>query len=110
MRLRLPGVLILALALLVATQGALLHPLAHAGEHAHANLASDARDAGDGDIGAHQACELCLAFSAVVAAAPPGGALRFAALPNTHQPGERHWPRLPEAPPVFRSRAPPALS
>lgn len=110
MRPRLPAALILALALLVATQGALLHPLSHAGEYAHTNLAGDARDAGDGDNGAHQACELCLAFSAVVAAAPPGAALQSVALPRLPQAGERHLPRLPQPPPAFRSRAPPALS
>lgn len=107
MRLRLPAVLILAFALLVATQGALLHPLAHAGERAHASLAGEAEPGGHEG---HQACDLCVAFSALHLTPAGGAALVSPARPDVRRVVERYWPSVPRSPPAFFSQAPPALS
>ena len=102
---------ILAVAILIATQGALLHPLAHLGEtgHAHASAAAGGCDHDDSPSVAH-ACDLCVAFNPLTASidgtAPFSGA-RVDGLRARSAHGTLHEPR---APPAFRSRDPPALS
>lgn len=107
MRLRphLRFVLFLVAALLVATQGALVHGVSHAGEAVHASTAGD----DDGPAPKH-ACDLCMAFSAIAVAAVGGGATAFDAPVDARPIDESRSACLPRAPPAFRSQAPPALS
>ena len=107
MRLRphLRVVLFLVVALLVATQGALVHAVSHAGEAVHASTAGD----DDGGTPKH-ACDLCMAFSALAVAAVGGGAAVFDSPSELRPVDESRYPCLPRAPPAFRSQAPPVLS
>lgn len=107
MRLRphLRFVLFLVAALLVATQGALVHAVSHAGESVQASAAGD----DDGGAPKH-ACDLCMAFSAIAVAAVGGGATTFDSPVDARPVEESRYPCLPRAPPAFRSQAPPTYS
>lgn len=104
MRLHLRFALFLAFALLVATQGALVHPFAHDCEAAHAHASAAGSD--DGSEASH-ACDLCMAFSALAVAATGGTVVALHAPADVRPSGDRESPSLPRAPPAFRSQAPP---
>lgn len=107
MRLPLRFVLFLAVALLVATQGALVHPYVHDCEAAHAHASGD----GDHDgSSANHACDLCMAFSALALAANGSTALALDAPSAVLASRDTGTIFLPRAPPAFRSHAPPSLS
>lgn len=105
MRPHLRLVVFLVVALLVATQGALVHAVSHAGESVQAGAAGH----DDGDAPKH-ACDLCMAFSAITVAAVGGSATTFDSPADARPVDESRYPCLPRAPPAFRSQAPPALS
>lgn len=107
MRLRrqLRFVLFLVVALLVATQGALVHAVSHAAEFVQGSAAGH----DDGDAPKH-ACDLCMAFSAIAVAAVGGGAVAFDPPTEARPVDDWRYPCLPRAPPAFRSQAPPVLS
>lgn len=102
--------LVLALALLVAWQGALEHPLAHVHEalHAHGDSGDPGHEHQHGEI--PHACDTCVAGAALEVAAPgvsyAGTASPVAAMIH---PGA-HAALLPRAPPPYRSQAPPFFS
>jgi hypothetical protein len=106
-RLPLRFALFLAVALLVATQGALVHPYVHDCEAAHAQAAGD----GDHDgPGAGHACDLCMAFSALALAANGSAVAPLDAPSAVRALRDLGTAFLPRAPPAFRSQAPPFLS
>lgn len=97
--------LVLVLALLVAWQGALEHPLAHIHAQAHAADADH-----DGPQELPHACDACLAYAALGAVADAPAAPRPADAAAAVAAAGPDGSRLPCAPPAFRSRAPPLLS
>lgn len=107
MRLPLRFALFVAFALLVATQGALVHPFVHDCEAAHAHSSAAGDD--DGPAPSH-ACDLCMAFSALAAVATGGTVVTLDAPEYIRPFGDRGSPSLPRAPPAFRSQAPPLHS